>query len=238
VRDPTLSTDFAKIDAALKLEQQMKDEGADHDHEAAVKSAAAILDLFPNHTTARAVLKESGLIYRSLQAAVTAMRDCFNGADSDGKPTLISVTMLMPTKRPDTKHKLGTEDTTSSIVRPDFPKIAYHLGKATEAVDRAVQLDPQFERAIAAKKLGENVQAFVGMQMTDWILRAVRAQLGSCQSEIDLADRWIDAGMKSRLPSPWKHWDKAKSYFGELAAVDEEYPIRRCSDRSVPESRS
>lgn len=75
LKDPALPNELAEVDSALKLDQQMKGERADHNHEAAVKSAAAIIDVFPNHTLARQTLKESGLIYRSLQAALTSTQD-------------------------------------------------------------------------------------------------------------------------------------------------------------------
>jgi hypothetical protein len=92
-------------------------------------------------------------------------------------------------------------------------------------VNRAVQLDPQFERAIATKKLTENVQAFMGVAMADSVLSTTGIELETCKFEGELADRWIRLGLESRSsPSPWKHWADAQRYFTKLAAIDEKFP--------------
>lgn len=99
VRDPTVATELDRVDSGLKLEQQMKGDRADHSHEAAVKSAAAILEVFPDHIAARQTVKESGLIYRSLQTALTAIRDCFDWHTADGQPAPITVTTQVAVRK-------------------------------------------------------------------------------------------------------------------------------------------
>ena len=185
------SKEIEQTKRAIELLNTLRIAKGEHRHEDVVHIASDLLDLFSENAEARRDLKESGLIFRYLEASLDYQQKCF-AADRTNEVQQVSV-------KADHSEK----------EKLDFAKIAFNVKKAREMVEEAVKLDPQYDEALAAKKSLRQMQNTIGFLMSDRIFKLVNAQRPMLTKVFTV----FNSGLQDAAAlhgSPQKIWNNSK----------------------------
>jgi len=184
------STEIERTRHAIELLSSLRIAKGEHRHEDVVKLASDLLDLFPDQAEARKDLKESGLIFRYLESALSHQQKCL-GPNQAGKMTLITL------------KAQGEEKATL-----DLTGIAFHVQKAREFTDEAIKLDPQYEEALSVKKSIRQMENTVAYLVSHSIFNTVDAVRPRLALTFEMFHSGMVDAAKSRYDSPTDYWKR------------------------------
>jgi hypothetical protein len=224
---PVEKSELAKSSQALQDLQALRNDQANHDHEAVVLDADRILSTFPKNVEARRAFRESGLIFSYLEQAVQELKaislstkkvtaltsslsdqlGSMNGNPSQTEAIIKLVDGLIGFSAEEMepiRAGLLTLTKTRAVVA-NFDHQVAMLADADKFLASALQLDPQYSESLAMKNMVTSLQNFMLGVLAEKLTAADATACSAAESEaVDMFNsvNWR-LKLDSNTLSPW-----------------------------------
>lgn len=215
--DSSAVSELEKVKSGIELLQNLRVAKGEHRHEDVVNDAAELIELFPKHAEARRDLKESGLIFNYLQTALQHLNSCF-ASDDKGE---LNFVMTVVKKKDDPAQAPSSEKSINAKEEFDLTRIAFNLKRATDSVDEAIKLDPQYDAALKLRKTVHQSQNTIGFLVSAGIFKIIDAGRPPLMKFFESVHSEMRESVGNRFDSPKDVWKRRQFSAAEFERVYE-----------------